>query len=38
MTSRSFARAIEDYNTTIHELTRAQGILPDGVTIEEAVR
>ena len=38
MTSRSFARAIADYNTTIQELTRAQGILPDGVTIEEAVR
>jgi outer membrane protein TolC len=38
MTSRSYARAIADYNTTIQELTRAQGILPDGVTIEEAVR
>lgn len=38
MTSRSFARAIADYNTTIQELTRAQGILPDGVTIEEVVR
>ncbi|MBR9984528.1 MAG: TolC family protein [Desulfosarcina sp.] len=38
MTSRSFARAVADYNTTIQELTRAQGILPDGVTIEEAVR
>ncbi len=38
MTSRSHARAIADYNTTIQELTRAQGILPDGVTIEEAVR
>jgi outer membrane protein TolC len=38
MTSRSFARAVADYNTTVQELIRAQGILPDGVTIEEAVR
>jgi outer membrane protein TolC len=38
MTSRSFVRAVADYNTTIQELTRAQGILPDGVTIEAAVR
>ena len=38
MTSRSFARAVADYNTTIQELTRAQGVLPDGITIEEANR
>ena len=38
MTSRSFARAVADYNTTIQELTRAQGVLPEGVSIEEVVR
>jgi len=38
MTSRSFARAVADYNTTIQEYTRAQGVLPEGVSIEEVVR
>jgi outer membrane protein TolC len=38
LTSRSFYRAITDYNIALHELSRAQGILPEGVTIEEARR
>ena len=38
VTSRSFIRAIADYNIALHELARAQGILPDGVLIEEARR
>jgi len=33
--SRSHARAVADYNTTIHELARVQGLLPDGITFEE---
>ncbi len=38
LTSRGFARAVADYNTTIQELTRAQGVLPDGITIESVNR
>ena len=38
VTSRSFFRAIADYNIALHELTRAKGGLPDGVTIEDATR
>ena len=38
MTSRSFARAVAEYNTTLQELTRAQGMLPDNITIEETSR
>ncbi len=38
LTSRSMYRAITDYNIALHELSRAQGILPEGVTIEEARR
>jgi outer membrane protein TolC len=38
LTSRSFFRAITDYNIALYELLRAQGILPDGVTIQEASR
>ena len=34
-TSRSFARAIADYNTTLQDLWRAQGILPNGILLEE---
>jgi outer membrane protein TolC len=37
-TSRSFARAVAEYNTTIQELARVQGVLPEGITIEEARR
>lgn len=36
--SRSLARAISEYNTAIHELARAQGVLPDGVSIDQASR
>ena len=38
VTSRSFYRAIADYNIALHDLTRAKGGLPDGVTIEDATR
>ena len=38
VTSRSFYRAIADYNIALHELTRAKGGLPDGVTIDDATR
>ncbi|MGD9310520.1 MAG: hypothetical protein PVG51_15360, partial [Desulfosarcina sp.] len=38
VTSRGFARAVAEYNTTIQELTRVQGVLPEGITIEEARR
>ena len=38
VTSRSFYRAVSDYNIALHELTRAKGGLPDGVTIEDATR
>jgi outer membrane protein TolC/outer membrane protein OmpA-like peptidoglycan-associated protein len=34
VTSRNYVRALADYNTALAELARAQGILPDGVTIE----
>lgn len=37
-TSRGFARAVAEYNTTIQELARVQGILPEGITIENARR
>ncbi len=36
--SRGFARAVADYNTTIQELARVQGVLPEGITIENARR
>ena len=29
--SRSYVRAVADYNTTIHELGRVQGLLPAGI-------
>ena len=38
LTSRSFFRAIADYNIALHELSRAQVVLPEGVTIQEAKR
>jgi outer membrane protein TolC len=38
VTSRSFFRAIADYNIALHDLTRAKGELPDGITIEDATR
>ena len=38
VTSRSFSRAIVDYNIEMHELARAQGVLPNGVAIEMARR
>ena len=34
-TSRSYARAIFDFNTAIHELDYAQGDLPEGVVITQ---
>lgn len=34
--SRSFIRAVVDFNISMQELARAQGTLPHGVTIEEA--
>ena len=36
--SRSFNRAVVDYNIAMAELGRAQGILPDGVAMEDARR
>ncbi len=38
VTSRSYLRALTDYNIALHELSRAQGALPDGVTIDDARR
>ena len=38
LASRTFLRAIADYNIALHDLERAQGLLPDGVTIDEAKR
>jgi outer membrane protein TolC len=38
LTSRSHSRAVVNYNIALHELSRAQGILPDGVTIDQARR
>lgn len=38
VTSRSFCRAIVDYTIAMHELARAQGILPQGVAMEAARR
>ena len=38
LTSRSYSRAVVNYNIALHDLARAQGVLPDGVTIEEARR
>ena len=35
-TSRSLATAIVDYNIAVHELTRIQGALPEGITMEDA--
>lgn len=34
-TSRSYVRAVVDYNTALHDLTRVQGILPVGIAFEE---
>jgi outer membrane protein TolC len=34
VTSRSLAMAIVDYNIAIHELTRVQGVLPEGITMD----
>jgi outer membrane protein TolC len=36
--SRNFARAVVEYNIAEAELSRAQGVLPEGVTIEDASR
>ena len=38
VTSRSYLRALTDYNIALHELSRAQGALPDGFTIDDARR
>ncbi len=38
ITSRSFVRSVVDYNIALHEFARAQGVLPDGVVIEEPVK
>ncbi|MDJ0912971.1 MAG: TolC family protein [Desulfobacterales bacterium] len=35
VTSRSYARAIADYNTAIQDLATAQGVLPDGIVMED---
>ncbi len=35
LSSRNFTRAVVDYNLALHDLERAQGILPKGITIEE---
>ncbi len=35
LSSRNFTRAVIDYNLALHELERAQGVLPKGVTIEK---
>ena len=35
VTSRSMVRAIVDYNTALQELTSIQGILPEGIVMEE---
>jgi outer membrane protein TolC/septal ring-binding cell division protein DamX len=34
VTSRSLAMSIVDYNIAIHELTRVQGVLPEGITMD----
>ena len=34
VTSRSYIRALADYNTTLQDLTRVQGVLPTGVQFE----
>ena len=38
LTSRSYTRAVVNYNIALHDLARAQGVLPDGVAIDEARR
>jgi outer membrane protein TolC len=38
LSSRNFTRAVVDYNITLHELERAQGVLPKGVAIEASRR
>jgi outer membrane protein TolC len=35
---RSFLRAVVDYNIALHDLERAQGFLPEGISIEKASR
>ena len=35
LSSRNFTRAVIDYNLALHELERAQGVLPEGVTMEK---
>ncbi len=35
LSSRNFTRAVVDYNLALHDLERAQGILPKGIAIEE---
>jgi outer membrane protein TolC len=34
LTSRSLATAVAKHNMAIHELTRVQGVLPDGITMD----
>jgi outer membrane protein TolC len=38
LTNRSYTRAVVNYNIALHELERAQGVLPRGVTIEKNPR
>ena len=38
VTSRSLATAIVDYNIAVHELTRVQGSLPEGIAMDAAGR
>ncbi|MDJ0784488.1 MAG: TolC family protein [Desulfosarcinaceae bacterium] len=35
--SRSYVRAVTDYNTAIHELAKVQGVLPEGIIFSEPV-
>lgn len=38
LTSRSLATSIAEYNIAIHELTRVQGLLPDGISMDAVGR
>ena len=38
VTSRSYLRAVAGYNIALHDLEKAQGLLPEGITIDDAQR
>ncbi len=38
LTDRNYSRAVVEYNIALNELVRAQGVLPDGIRIEDARR